>query len=64
MVDRRAKRAENRASGLIVTDICGSFVLVFKVTLGSYGALVTKWPGTQKWLAIGQNGVKFGTRRH
>ncbi len=42
--------------------ICGVFDLyVFRVILGSLGALVSKWPGAQK-LAVEQKGVKFGTR--
>ncbi len=39
----------------------GTFdLLVFKVILRSFGALVSKWPVTQKWLAVEQNGLKLG----
>ncbi len=48
-------------------DVKGIFVLiVFRVILGSFGAIVTTWPDTRKWLAIGLielEEVKFGTLR-
>ena len=34
-----------------------------KVILGSFGALVSKWPVTRKQLSIEQNGLKFGVSR-
>ncbi len=38
----------------------GTFdLLVFEVIFGSFGALVSKWPETRKWLTVEQN-VKFG----
>ena len=42
----------------------GTFDLsVFKVILGSFGALASKWPVTQKRLALEEeNGVKFGSQ--
>ena len=48
----------------ICIPVCGTFdPLVFKVILGSFGALVSDWPVTQKRLAVEQKGVKFGTTR-
>ncbi len=45
MVGRRAKRTEIWDSGIVGTQIWGTFDLVgFKVVLGSFGALVSKWP--------------------
>ena len=41
----------------------GSDLLLFKATLGSFGALGSKWPVTWKRLTIEQKGVKFRTRR-
>ncbi len=50
-------------SGIVVVCIWGTFdILVFKVALGSLCVLVSKWTLTRKRLAIGQSGVKFGTR--
>ena len=42
-----------------------SFVLVpdlllFKVILRSFGALVSKWPVTRKQVSVEKTGVKFG----
>ena len=34
---------------------------VSKVIWGSFGALVSKWPVTRKWLTIERNRMKFGT---
>ncbi len=43
----------------------GTFdIVVFRVILGSLGALVSKWHVTQKPLVVEQNGLKFGTRRY
>ncbi len=36
--------------------------VVFKVILGSFGALVSKWPVTRKQLDIQHNRVTFGTQ--
>ncbi len=61
MAGRRAIRSEIWESGVIVTRIWGTFdLLVFKVILGSFGAFVSKWPVTQKRLAIEPTGMKFG----
>ena len=41
--------------GVVVTCIWGTFgfdLLVLKVTLGSFDALVSKWPVTRKYLVI------------
>ncbi len=60
---RRAKQTEIWDPGILVTKIWGTFGLVgFKVILGSFGALVSKLPVSQKWLVVEQNGLKFGTR--
>ncbi len=52
-------------------EICESWVvmymgyirtfLMFKVMLGSFGALVPKWPVAGKQMAVKQNGVKLVT---
>ena len=64
-VCRRAKRTEIWDSGILVTHIWGAFDLVgYKVILGSFSALVSKWSVSQKWLAVEQNGVKLGIRRY
>ena len=53
MAYRIAKRTEIWDSGTVVTDIWGTFnLVVFNVTLGSFGGLVSKWPVTQKRLII------------
>ena len=45
-----------------VTHIWGTLdLIVFKVILGLFGALVWKWSVTRKRLALGQNWVKFGS---
>ena len=36
-------------------------ILVFKIILGSFGTLVSKWPVTRKQLAVERNSVKLGT---
>ncbi len=47
----------------MVVCVWGTFdLLAFKVMLGSFGALVSKWTLTRKNLAIERNGLKFGTR--
>ncbi len=49
----RVKRSEIWESGVVVICIWGTFdLLVFKVILGSLIALVSKWPVTQKYLAV------------
>ncbi len=41
----------------------GTFdILVFNVILGSFGALVSKWPVTQTQVSVQKSGVKFGRR--
>ena len=61
----RAKRSEIWDSWTIVINIWGTFELVgFKVILGSFGALVSKWPVSRKGLVVERNGVKFGTHGH
>ncbi len=49
--------------GTLVAHI--SYDLVqFKVILGSFGALVSKWPYLQKGVFVEQKSVKFTTRGH
>ncbi len=44
--------------GVVATCVWCTFdLLMFKVTLGSFSALVAEWPVTRKWLALEQNGV-------
>ncbi len=58
LANRRAKRTEIWDSWVVVTfDL-----LVFKVISGSFSAIVSKWNINRKWLAVEQNGEKFGTR--
>ena len=59
---RRAKRGEIwDKQGVVVTSMLGAFgLLVLKVILGSFSALVSNWPVTRKRLAVERNGVKFG----
>ncbi len=46
----RMKRSEIWESWVVVVCIWGTFdLLVLKVILGSFGALVSKWPVTRKW---------------
>ncbi len=41
----------------------GTFdLLVFKVNWGSFGALVSKWPVTQKQVSVEKSGVTIGTQ--
>ncbi len=57
----RAKRCEIWDLGLVVTCIWGAFgLLVFKIILGSFIALVSKLPLTRTQLALGQNRCKVG----
>ena len=37
-------------------------LLVFKVILGSFGALFSKWPVIQTQVSVENSGVKFGSR--
>ena len=56
-----AKQSEIYDSGLVATCIWSTFdLLVSKVILGSFSALVSKCPVTHKQLAIVEKGVKFG----
>ncbi len=65
MAGRRAKTTEIWESGILVTHIWGTFDLVgFKVILGSIGALMSKWPVSQKRLVIKQKGLKFENQGH
>ncbi len=42
--------------------IWGTFdLVVFKIISGSFGAIVSRWSVTQKWLAVEWNGSIFGT---
>ncbi len=46
-----------------ITYIWGTYdLVVFKVILGSFSALVSKWAVSRKGLVIERNGVKFGIR--
>ncbi len=69
MANRRGKRSENLDSRVVATCIWNTFhkwgtvdLLVFKVNSGSFGALVSKWPATQKRMTLEWSGAKFGTR--
>ncbi len=63
MSGRGTKRIEIWESMVVVPCIWGTFgVFVFKVILGSFGALVSEWPLTRKGLAVEQNGLKVGTQ--
>ncbi len=62
---RRAKRSEIWDSWILVTYIWGTYdMVVFKVILGSFGALVSKRPVSRKGLVVEQNRVKFGNHEH
>ena len=46
-----------------VIHIWGTFdLVVFKAIWGPFGALVSRWPVSQKWLVVERDGVKFETR--
>ncbi len=63
MAGRGAKLTEIVEPGVVVTCIWGTLkLLVFKVILGSSGALVSTWPVTRKWLAVERNKLKFRSR--
>ncbi len=50
-------------SGGVAICIRGTFdLVVFNVILRPFGALVSKWPVTRKWLAVERNGLKVETR--
>ncbi len=60
---RRAKRTTTWDSATLVTHMWCTFdLVVLKVILKSFGAHVSKWPVTPKWLVVEQSGVKFETR--
>ena len=60
---RRANGSAIWDSGVVVTCICGTFgLLVFKVSLRSFDALVSRLPVTRKRLAVERKIVKFGLR--
>ncbi len=60
---RGVKRNEIWESWVVATCTWVTFdFLVFKVSLGSFGALVSKWPASGKRLAVERNDVNFGTR--
>ena len=44
----------------IFVSIWGTFNLLVQGFLGSFSVLVSKWPVTQKWLALERNSIKFG----
>ena len=53
MAGRRVKRIEIWDSWILVAHVWGTFDLVgFEVILGSFGAVVSKWPVTQKRLLL------------
>ncbi len=63
MVGRRVKQSE--IWGLVHS--CNMYIgyldlFVFKAILMSFGAVVSKWSGARKRLAVERNGVKFGTQ--
>ena len=65
MAGHRGKRSEIWDLWTIVINIWVTFELVgFKVIWGSFGALVSKWPVSRKWLVLERNGVKFGNQEH
>ncbi len=50
---RRAKRGEIWVLGVLVNHIVGTLdLVVLKVILGLFGAIVSKWPVTRKRLAV------------
>ncbi len=50
-------------SGVVLTCVWCTFdLLVFKVILTSFGALVSKWSVIQKQIAIERRGLKFWIR--
>ena len=56
MAANRAKWSEICDSGDVTISIWGTFdLLVFKVIWGSFGVIVSKWPGTRKRLAVERN---------
>ncbi len=60
---RREKWIEIWETGTRVIHIWCTFdLIVFKVILGSFGALVSKWLATRKLLVVERNGLKFVTR--
>ena len=60
---RRGKRNKIWDSGTLVTHMWCTFEpSSVQGHLRSFGACVSKWPVTPKWLVIEQNGVKFETR--
>ncbi len=57
----RVKQNEIWNLVLVVVRTLGAFnLLVFKVVLGSFGAVGSKWPVSGKRLAIEGNRLKFG----
>ncbi len=59
----KAKQSEIWDSGVLVELIWDTFaIVVFKVILESVGAVVSKWPVTQKLLVIEKNREKHVTR--
>ena len=60
---RRAKRTKIWDSGTLVTHMWCTFdLVVFKFSLRSFGARVSKRPVTPKRLVVERNGVTFETR--
>ncbi len=63
MVNGRAKQSEIWDMGAGIICVLGTFdLLVLIVVLGSFSALVSKWPATQKQLVVEQNGMKSGNQ--
>ncbi len=58
---RIAKQTEIWEPETLITHMWCTFdLLVFKAILRSFGVLFSKWPVTQKQLAVQQNGLKAG----
>ncbi len=47
--------------GLLERVCCTFNVIVFKVILRSFNAIISKWPVTLKQVTVGRNRLKFGT---
>ncbi len=62
---RGVKQTEIWESCTVVIHVWGTLdLLVLNVILGSFSALVSKWPLTRKQLALEQNWLKFGILWH
>ncbi len=57
MANHSVKQSETWESGAVEENIWNTFDLtVLKVTSGSFGAFITKWPLTQTRLVVERNG--------